>query len=220
MMVDDDEDDDDEKARQLITPGDQQREETDSAASGMKEDIQLGRTLTTLTSKCRPLRGPPGSVTIQATILLNKDLDYRYSTRAKNAFTYSKLKSRLLPRHLALRLVPSLWVESEREYDISAVYGITHCSGLKLSNTDQLNVLVWDAADYITSKKTNDRPLSQEQLSTETINDQRKLMRLNEHYKLVMGRMTRVNGKAGPNVKTFICTSTIKGMRLGQVVRG
>ncbi|GJS88274.1 hypothetical protein Tco_0770910 [Tanacetum coccineum] len=48
-----------------------------------------------------PLGGPPGQVTIQPQFFFNKDLDY-------------------------LLTVPSLWVESEREYDISAVYGITH----------------------------------------------------------------------------------------------
>ncbi|GJV15619.1 hypothetical protein Tco_1360942 [Tanacetum coccineum] len=50
-----------------------------------------------------PLGGPPGQVTIQPQFFFNKDLDY-----------------------LLTELVPSLWVESEREYDISAVYGITH----------------------------------------------------------------------------------------------
>ncbi|GKC22031.1 hypothetical protein Tco_1024181, partial [Tanacetum coccineum] len=48
-----------------------------------------------------PLGGPPGQVTIQPQFFFNKDLDY-------------------------LLTVPSLWVEIEREYDISAVYGITY----------------------------------------------------------------------------------------------
>ncbi|GJV51041.1 hypothetical protein Tco_1446782 [Tanacetum coccineum] len=49
----------------------------------------------------------------------------------KTALSISKLKA---ARYLDFRLeelVPSLWVESEREYDISAVYGITHWQGSK-----------------------------------------------------------------------------------------
>ncbi|GJS73314.1 hypothetical protein Tco_0706155 [Tanacetum coccineum] len=50
-----------------------------------------------------PLGGPPGQVTIQPQFFFNKDLEY------------------LLTGFFRL-----LWVESERDYDISAAYGITH----------------------------------------------------------------------------------------------
>ncbi|GJZ28398.1 hypothetical protein Tco_0573045 [Tanacetum coccineum] len=54
-------------------------------------------------SKPLPLGGPPGQVNIQSQFFFNKDLEY-----------------------LVSELVPSLWIESEREYDISAAYGISY----------------------------------------------------------------------------------------------
>ncbi|GJX58400.1 hypothetical protein Tco_0289790, partial [Tanacetum coccineum] len=44
----------------------------------------------------------------------------------KIALSISKLKAARYLDFGLEELVPSLWVESEREYDISAVYGITH----------------------------------------------------------------------------------------------
>ncbi|GJU34603.1 hypothetical protein Tco_1182957 [Tanacetum coccineum] len=57
-----------------------------------------------------PLGGPPGQVT------KCEELPYPY---------HSQTDARYLDFGLE-ELVTSLWVESEREYDISAVYGITH----------------------------------------------------------------------------------------------
>ncbi|GKB03337.1 hypothetical protein Tco_0831426, partial [Tanacetum coccineum] len=76
-----------------------------------------------------PLGGPPGQVTIQPQFFFNKDLDYLLTgdKEQKIALSISKLKvARYLDFGLE-ELVPYLWVESERVYDISAVYGITHC---------------------------------------------------------------------------------------------
>ncbi|GJY45269.1 hypothetical protein Tco_0434332 [Tanacetum coccineum] len=77
-----------------------------------------------------PLGGPPGQVTIQPQFFFNKDLDYLLTgdkERMKLPYPISKLKSARYSLDFGLEeLVPSLWVESEREYDISAVYGITH----------------------------------------------------------------------------------------------
>ncbi|GKA97213.1 hypothetical protein Tco_0825107, partial [Tanacetum coccineum] len=42
------------------------------------------------------------------------------------ALSISKLKAALYQDFRLEELVPSLWIESEREYDISAAYGITH----------------------------------------------------------------------------------------------
>ncbi|GJV32034.1 hypothetical protein Tco_1392434 [Tanacetum coccineum] len=55
-----------------------------------------------------PLGGPPGQV-----------------TKSEIAYPYPSSKRRYLDFGLE-ELVLSLWVESERKYDISAVYGITH----------------------------------------------------------------------------------------------
>ncbi|GJY96766.1 hypothetical protein Tco_0513676, partial [Tanacetum coccineum] len=75
-----------------------------------------------------PLGGPPGQVTIQPQFFFNKDLDYLLTgdKERKIALSISKLKAARYLDFGLEELVPSLWVESEREYDISAVYGITH----------------------------------------------------------------------------------------------
>ncbi|GKG15627.1 hypothetical protein Tco_0357950, partial [Tanacetum coccineum] len=57
-----------------------------------------------------PLGGPLGLVTKERKI----------------ALSISKLKAARYLNFGLEELVPSLWVESKREYDISAVYGITH----------------------------------------------------------------------------------------------
>ncbi|GJS31185.1 hypothetical protein Tco_0491805 [Tanacetum coccineum] len=70
--------------------------------------------------------GPPGQVTIQPQFFFNKDLDYLLTGDKEQKIALSKLKAvRYLDFGLE-ELVPSSWVESEHEYDISAVYGITH----------------------------------------------------------------------------------------------
>ncbi|GJW18214.1 hypothetical protein Tco_0025650 [Tanacetum coccineum] len=75
-----------------------------------------------------PLGGPPGQVTIQPQFFFNKDLDYLLTgdKERKIALSISKLKAARYLDYGLEELVPSLWVESEHEYDISAVYGITH----------------------------------------------------------------------------------------------
>ncbi|GJW60453.1 reverse transcriptase domain-containing protein [Tanacetum coccineum] len=75
-----------------------------------------------------PLGGPPGQVTIQPQFFFNKDLDYLLTgdKERKIALSISKLKAARYLDFGLEELVPSLWVESEREYDISAVYDITH----------------------------------------------------------------------------------------------
>ncbi|GJS86812.1 hypothetical protein Tco_0769448 [Tanacetum coccineum] len=75
-----------------------------------------------------PLGGPPGQVTIQPQFFFNKDLDYLLTgdKERRIALSISKLKAARYLDFGLEELVPSLWVESEREYDISVVYGITH----------------------------------------------------------------------------------------------
>ncbi|GJS20465.1 hypothetical protein Tco_0449097 [Tanacetum coccineum] len=75
-----------------------------------------------------PLGGPPGQVTIQPQFFFNKDLDYLLTgDKERNiALSISKLKAARYLDFGLEELVPSLWVESERDYDISAAYGITH----------------------------------------------------------------------------------------------
>ncbi|GJW17098.1 hypothetical protein Tco_0024534 [Tanacetum coccineum] len=75
-----------------------------------------------------PLGGPPGQVTIQPQFFFNKDLEYLLTgdKERKTALSISKLKAARYLDFGLEELVSSLWVESERDYDISAAYGITH----------------------------------------------------------------------------------------------
>ncbi|GJY20335.1 hypothetical protein Tco_0392901 [Tanacetum coccineum] len=79
-------------------------------------------------SKPLPLGGPPGQVTIQTQYFFNKDLEYLVSGNKdrRNALSISRLKAAYYPDFGLEELVPSLWIESERDYDISVAYGISH----------------------------------------------------------------------------------------------
>ncbi|GJY95043.1 hypothetical protein Tco_0511404 [Tanacetum coccineum] len=67
-----------------------------------------------------PLGGPPGQVTIQPQFFFNKDLEYLLTgdKERRIALSISKLKAARYLDFGLEELVPSLWVESEREYDI------------------------------------------------------------------------------------------------------
>nr|GEX47851.1 hypothetical protein [Tanacetum cinerariifolium] len=79
-------------------------------------------------SKPLPLGGPPGQVTIQPQFFFNKDLEYLMSgsKERRSALSISKLKAANYPDFGLDKLIPSLWIESEREYDISVAHGISH----------------------------------------------------------------------------------------------
>ncbi|GJX93314.1 hypothetical protein Tco_0347900, partial [Tanacetum coccineum] len=81
-----------------------------------------------------PLGGPPGD------------------KERKIALSISKLKAARYLDFGLEELVPSLWVESEREYDISAVYGITHCvisvKVFKKYGYNYLKEIILRRADY------------------------------------------------------------------------
>ncbi|GJY20055.1 hypothetical protein Tco_0392621 [Tanacetum coccineum] len=79
-------------------------------------------------SKPLPLGGPPSQVTIQPQFFFNKDLEYLVSgsQERRSVLSISKLKAANYPDIGLEELVPSLWIESEREYDVSAAYEIFH----------------------------------------------------------------------------------------------
>nr|GEZ59625.1 hypothetical protein [Tanacetum cinerariifolium] len=82
-------------------------------------------------SKPLPLGGPPGQVTIQPQYLFNKDLEYLVSgyKERRNDLSISKPKAAYYPDFRLEELIPSLWIKSEREYDISVAYGnLNHLS--------------------------------------------------------------------------------------------
>ncbi|GJY36458.1 hypothetical protein Tco_0421836 [Tanacetum coccineum] len=57
---------------------------------------------------------------------VSKPLPLGGSKEMRNALSISKLKAANYPDFGLEKLVPSLWIESEREYDISAAHGISH----------------------------------------------------------------------------------------------
>nr|GEV70429.1 hypothetical protein [Tanacetum cinerariifolium] len=78
---------------------------------------------------CKPLPigGLPGQVIIQPQYFFNKDLEYLVSSdkERRNALSISKLKAAYYLDFRLEELVPSLWIKSEREYNISAACGIS-----------------------------------------------------------------------------------------------
>nr|GEY41298.1 hypothetical protein [Tanacetum cinerariifolium]GEY62606.1 hypothetical protein [Tanacetum cinerariifolium] len=80
-------------------------------------------------SKPLPLRGPPGRVIIQTQYFFNKDLEYLVSCdkERRSALAISMLKAAYYQDFGIEELVPSLWIKSGRDYDISAAYGIYYC---------------------------------------------------------------------------------------------
>ncbi|GJW95097.1 hypothetical protein Tco_0174769 [Tanacetum coccineum] len=124
----------------------------------------------------------------------------------KIALSISKLKAARYLDFGLEELVPSLWVESEREYDISAAYGITHW---------------WFRRKefYINKhREPSDREAVRSQMRILSVicvksrNDQRKLMRLNKLYKFSDGTLTRVMEKLDHMVKEFHLFEYNKGM--------
>ncbi|GJW96023.1 hypothetical protein Tco_0177831 [Tanacetum coccineum] len=79
-------------------------------------------------SKPLPLGGLPAQVTIQSQFFFNKDLEYLVSgdKGRRSALSISKLKTAQYLDFGLEELVPSLWIESERVYDISAAYDISY----------------------------------------------------------------------------------------------
>ncbi|GJS54658.1 hypothetical protein Tco_0628020 [Tanacetum coccineum] len=75
-----------------------------------------------------PLEGLPVQVTIQSQFFFNKDLDYLRSDNKerRSALSIFKLKATNYLDFGLEELVPSLWIKSERDYDISAAYDISH----------------------------------------------------------------------------------------------
>ncbi|GJZ69614.1 hypothetical protein Tco_0633164 [Tanacetum coccineum] len=73
------------------------------------------------------LEGPTFKVTIQTQYFFNKDLEYLVSgdKGRRSALSISKLKAAQYLDFGLEELVPSLWIESERDYDISVAYGIS-----------------------------------------------------------------------------------------------
>ncbi|GJS84370.1 hypothetical protein Tco_0750911 [Tanacetum coccineum] len=98
----------------------------------LKDQVDLvnpeGHRLVPDLSKPWPLGGPPSQVNIQSQYFFNKDLEYLVlgDKGRRSALSISKLKVAQYLDFGLEELVPSLWIESEREYDISDAYGISY----------------------------------------------------------------------------------------------
>ncbi|GKA39480.1 hypothetical protein Tco_0732031 [Tanacetum coccineum] len=99
-------------------------------------------------SKPLPLGGPPGQVTIQSQFFFNKDLEYLVSDFGLE------------------ELVPSLWIESEHKYDISAAYA--DYKEYKISEADFKNLHLNDFEDLniVIRKRVDDLQLGVESYQT------------------------------------------------------
>ncbi|GJY44152.1 hypothetical protein Tco_0432365 [Tanacetum coccineum] len=165
-----------------------------------------------------PLGGPPGD------------------KERKTALSISKLKAARYLDFGLEELVPSLWVESERDYDISAAYDPrcefsvytavnmwirnlvirNRVGDLQLgieSYQTKLNLERpnWDATDYSFKEDYTIVPKPRAVIYRDR-NDQRKLMRLNEIHKFSDGTLTRVMEKLGHMVKDFHMFEYNRGM--------
>ncbi|GJR85435.1 hypothetical protein Tco_0209446 [Tanacetum coccineum] len=140
----------------------------------------------------------------------------------KLPLSISKLKAARYLDFGLEELVPSLWVESEREYDISAAYGITHWwfrrkefyinKHSEPSDREQSDADVTSQSDLLLQRNYT-KSLSQEaRCIHRDSNDQRKLMRLNELHKFSDGTLTRVMEKLDHMVKDFHLFEYNKGM--------
>nr|GEZ24891.1 retrovirus-related Pol polyprotein from transposon TNT 1-94 [Tanacetum cinerariifolium] len=87
-----------------------------------------GHRIVTDIRKPLPLGGLPGQVNIQSQYLFNKNLEYLVSgdKGRRSGLSISKLKATHYLDFGLKELVPSLWIESERKYDINAAYGISY----------------------------------------------------------------------------------------------
>ncbi|GJT15714.1 hypothetical protein Tco_0874420 [Tanacetum coccineum] len=180
-------------------------------------------------SKPLPLGGPQGQVTIQTHYFFNKDLEYLISgdKEIRNALSISKLKAAYYLDSGLKELVPSLWIKSEHDYDISATYGITHWWFLrvivlrradyneyKISESDFKNLHPNDFEDlYLLHPQGKLNHLSGSDkvhlfnapraVIYRDRNDQKKMMRENKVHKFIDGTLTRILEKMDHMVKDY-----------------
>ncbi|GKB83094.1 hypothetical protein Tco_0949989 [Tanacetum coccineum] len=176
-------------------------------------------------SKPLPLGGPPSQVTIQPQFFFNKDLEYLVSGshERRSALSISKLKAANYPDFGLEELVPSLWIKSEREYDVSVAYGIFHWwfkrkefyitrhsahSNRRAVSIESyrtkinLTELNWDASDFFFKEDYTivSKPRS---IIYRDSNDQKKMTRDTEVHKFSDGTLIGVLEKLDHMVKDF-----------------
>ncbi|GJS15990.1 hypothetical protein Tco_0410462 [Tanacetum coccineum] len=121
-------------------------------------------------------------------------------------------------------LVPSLWIESEREYDISAAYDLSHWNivirkrvedlqlGIESYQTKlNLTQLSWDASDFL-FKEYYTIVHKLRAIIYRDGNNQRKMMRESEVHKFSDGTLTRILEQLDHMVKDFVLFKFNPGM--------
>nr|GEY43746.1 hypothetical protein [Tanacetum cinerariifolium] len=134
-----------------------------------------GRRIVPDIRKPLPLGGPPGQVTIQSQYFFNKDMEYLMpgDKGRRSAVSISKLKAAHYLDFRLEKLLSSLWIESEREYDINATY-----------------------EDYTIVSKPR-------AIIYKDKNDQKKMTRETEVHKFSDGMLNRIMEKLDHMVKDF-----------------
>nr|GEU45071.1 hypothetical protein [Tanacetum cinerariifolium] len=151
--------------------------------------------------------------------LVSSDKDRR------NALLISKLKAAYYPKFGLEELVTSLWIESKREYDISAAYvnlwirNIVikkHVEDLQLkikSYQTKLNLTqpMWDAYDFL-FKEDYTIIYKPRAIIYKDRNNQKKMMRESKVHKFSDGTLTRILEKLDHMVKDFMLFKFNPGM--------
>nr|GEV85753.1 reverse transcriptase domain-containing protein [Tanacetum cinerariifolium] len=142
----------------------------------------------------------------------------------RNALSISKLKAAYYLEFRLKELVPSLWIESERDYDISATYGISHRNiiirqrvedlqlGIESCQTKlNLTQLKWDTSDFLFKEYYTivHKPRA---IIYRDRNNQNKMIRETKVHKFSDGTLTRVLEKLDVMVKEYVLFKFNPGM--------
>ncbi|GJR31148.1 hypothetical protein Tco_1107380 [Tanacetum coccineum] len=148
-------------------------------------------------------------------------LEVLHCKERRNALSISKLTTASYLNFGLEELVPSLWIESEQEYDVSAGFVRSHMRILNVVSLQTyerygytfLKEIVLRIADYKEYKISeadfkNLHPNDFEDLKPRAViyrdrNDQKKMMREAEVHKLSDGTLTRILEKLDHMVKDF-----------------
>nr|GEZ89881.1 hypothetical protein [Tanacetum cinerariifolium]GFA65615.1 hypothetical protein [Tanacetum cinerariifolium] len=170
-----------------------------------------------------PLGGSPGQVTIQSQYIFNKDQEYLVSgdKGRRSSLSVSKLKAAHYLDFRLEELVPSLWIESEREYDISGAYDISHWWFKRKNSTslDTMPPLIAVKSDHTckfslssVSRVILHHSQQAEPIIYKDINDQKKMMQETEVHKFSDGTLHRILEKLDHMVKDFRLSMYNPGM--------
>nr|GEY86549.1 hypothetical protein [Tanacetum cinerariifolium] len=133
----------------------------------------------------------------------------------RNALSISKLKATYYPDFELKELVQSLWIDRERDYDISTAY-VQRVEDLQLgieSYKTKLNLTQprWDATDFL-FKEDYTIVYKPRAVIYRDRNNQKKMMRETEVHKFSDGTLTRILEKLDVMVKDYVLFKFNPGM--------